>query len=136
MSIVYGSGGADELAQDMNCIGDVGPSDGKIDQAPNKMTIASRIRQWNPVIRTQLQVKLHGSVHCAGVRESSPSQQIRSVTLLRKLKTSGRRSNLETQKVAQLAKISHLKLLLKVMLDEGHMKKIITSNNHIIHIKQ
>ena len=68
--------------------------------------------------------------------ESERAARANSVTLLGELKTSIRRSNFEAQKVTQLAKISHLKLLLKVMLDEGHMRRIIASNNHIIHIKQ
>ena len=56
--------------------------------------------------------------------------------LLGELKTPVSVSNLKTQEIIQLAKISHLKLLLKMMLDEGYMRVIITSNNHIVHIKQ
>ena len=68
--------------------------------------------------------------------ESDPSQEIRGVASLGELIPVGSGSDLHAQKIAQLAKISHLKLLLKVMLDEGHMRRIITSNDHIIHIEQ
>ena len=70
------------------------------------------------------------------VTQSSSSQEICGVLLLRKAETIGGISDLDPQEVTQPTKISHLKLLLKVMLDEFHMRRVITSDNHIVHIEQ
>ena len=79
-------------------------------------------------------IKFNRSVNSLAINESSSRQKFRSILGLSNIKTIYGMNDFKTQKVAEMSKIFHLKLLTKKILEFLNATVVITSYNHIIHI--
>jgi predicted RNA-binding protein YlxR (DUF448 family) len=132
MTIVNRGGNRNKLTQNMNRIGYIGPSDSKIDKAPNKMAISRGIRKRVTIRSTKLDIELHRSLNSALITKSSTSKKILDILFLGDIKAIRSGGNLNPKKVAKRTKISHRELLTKTGLNKGNILRIISSNDHII----
>ena len=83
-----------------------------------------------------MRIKLNWSVNSFVVSESSSRQKVRSILGLSNIKTIYGMSDFKTQEIAEMSKIFHLKLLIEKILEFLNATEVITSYDHIIHIKE
>jgi hypothetical protein len=100
------------------------------------MMIVSRIRERLTIGGTKVNIKLHGSLNCAMISESSTIKKIMDVLFLGQLETLRCRENLNPKKVTKRTKIRHQKLLTETRLHKGYILRIFSRNDHIINIKK
>ena len=81
-----------------------------------------------------MHIKLNWSVNSLAINESSSRQKFRGILGLSNIKSICRMSDFKTQEVVEMSKIFHLKLLIEKNLEFLNATKVITSNDHIIHI--
>jgi hypothetical protein len=136
MTIVNRCGSRDKLTQNMDRIGYIGASDSKIDKAPNKITIACRIRERITIRSAKLDIELHRSLNNMLITKSSTSKKILDVFFLGDIKTIRSGGNLNPKKVAKRTKISHKKILMKAGLNKGNILRVIAGDDHVINIEK
>ena len=81
-----------------------------------------------------MHIKFNESVNSLAVSESNSRQKVKSILDLSNIKTICGMSNFKTQKIAEMSKIFHLKLLTEKILEFLNATKVITSYDHVIHI--
>ena len=111
-------------------------SDPKVDKAPDKMAVASGILKRLTISRPKVNTKLHRSIHHTLIRETSASKDILSVILLGEIVALERRSDLNPKEVTKRTQIRHQELLTEMLLHKGNVLRVISSNDHIIHIEK
>jgi hypothetical protein len=136
MTIVNRCGSRNKLTQNMDRIGYIRASDSKIDTAPNKMTIACRIRKGITIRSTKLDIELHRSLNNALVTKSSTRKKILDILFLGDIKTIRSRGNLNPKKVEKRTKISHKKILTKAGLNKRNILRVIAGDDHVINIEE
>ena len=83
-----------------------------------------------------MRIKLNWSVKSLAIGESSSRQEFKGILGLSNIKFICRMSDFKTQKVVEMSKIFHLKLLTKKILEFLNTTEVITSYDHIIHIQE
>ena len=82
-----------------------------------------------------MRIKLDWSVNSLAISESNSRQEFSGILDLSNIKSICRMSDFKTQKVAEMSKIFHLKLLTEKILEFLNATEVITSYDHIIHIQ-
>jgi hypothetical protein len=112
MTIVDLNGSRNKLTQNMYRIWNVISSDIKVNKTPYNMTITSRILKKLTISGCKVNIELHGSLSSLVISKRSSIEKI-----------------LET-------KIRHKKLITKTSLNKSNVLRVITSDDHVIHIKK
>jgi hypothetical protein len=99
------------------------------------MTITSRILKRLTISRRKVNIELHGSLSSQVISKRSSIEKILNILLLRQ-KEPLRCGDLNPKKVPQRTKVRHKKLITKMSLNKGNVLKIITSDDHIVHVKE
>jgi hypothetical protein len=70
------------------------------------------------------------------ISKRSTIKKILNILLLRQKKTLKRGGDLNPKKVPQRVKIRHKKLITKMSLDKSNILSVITSDDHVVHVKK
>jgi hypothetical protein len=87
------------------------------------------------ISRCKMNIELHGSLSSPMISKRSSIEKILNILLLRQ-KTLRCRGDLNPKKVPQRTKIRHKKLITKMSLNKGNVLRVITSDDHVIHVKK
>jgi hypothetical protein len=99
------------------------------------MTIAGRILKRFTISGHKVNIELHGSLSSPVLSKRSTIKKILNILLLRQ-KEPLTRGDLNPKKVPQRTKIRHKKLITKTSLDKSNILRDITSDNHVVHVKE
>jgi hypothetical protein len=80
-------------------------------------------------------IELHESLSSPVISKRSTIKKIMNILLL-KQKEPRRGGDLNPKKVPQRVKIRHKKLITKTSLDKSNILRVITSDDHAIHVKK
>jgi hypothetical protein len=116
-------------------IWNVRSSDTKINKTPYNVTITSRIFKRLTISRCKVNIELHRSLSSPVISKRSSIEKILNILLLRQ-KEPLRYGDLNPKKVAQRMKIRHKKWITKTSLNKGNVLRVITSDDHIIHVRE
>ena len=83
-----------------------------------------------------MRIKLNWSVHSLAISKSNSRQEFRGILGLSNIKFICRMSDFKTQKLVEMSKIFHLKLMIEKILEFLNATNVITSYDHIIHIQE
>jgi hypothetical protein len=111
-------------------------SDTKVNKTPYNMTIASRILKRFTISGHKVNIELYGSLSSPVISKRSTIKKILNILLLRQKEPLRRGGDLNPKKVPQMTKIRHKKLITKTSLDKSNILRVITSDDHIVHIKK
>jgi hypothetical protein len=100
------------------------------------MMITSRILKRFTIIGHKVNIELHGSFSSPVISKRSTIKKILNILLLRQKEPLRRGGDLNTKKVSQRVKIRHKKLITKMSLDKSNILRVITSDDHVVHIKK
>jgi hypothetical protein len=100
------------------------------------MTIASRILKRFTISGHKVNIELHGSLSSSVISKRNMIKKIINILLLRQKEPLRRGGDLNPKKVPQRTKIRHKKLITKTSLDESNILRVITSDDHVIHVKK
>ena len=81
-----------------------------------------------------MRIKFNWSVNSLAISESNLRQKFKGILGLSNIKSIYRMCDLKTQKVVEMSKIFHLKLLTEKILEFLNATEVITGYDHIIHI--
>ena len=81
-------------------------------------------------------IKFNWSVNSLAISESNLRQKFKGILGLSNIKSIYRMCDLKTQKVVEMSKIFHLKLLTEKILEFLNATEVITGYDHIIHIQE
>ena len=109
-------------------------SNSEINYVANQTSVKKGIRQLFSSYGSQMRIKFNYSVNSLAISESNLRQKFKSILSLSNIKFIHGMSDFKTQKVVEMSKIFHLKLLTKNILEFLNATKVITSYDHIIHI--
>jgi hypothetical protein len=84
----------------------------------------------------KVNIELHGSLSSLVINKRSTIKKILNILLLRQKEPLRRGGDLNPKKVPQMAKIRHKKLITKMSLDKSNILRVITSDNHVVHVKK
>jgi hypothetical protein len=112
------------------------PSNTKINKTPYNVTITSRILKRLTISGFKVNIKFHGSLSSPVISKRSLIKKILNILLLRQKEPLIRRGDLNPKEAPQRTKIKHKKLITKTGLNKGNVLRIITSDDHVIHIKK
>jgi hypothetical protein len=96
----------------------------------------SRILKRFTISGHKVNIKLHGSLNSPMISKRSTIKKIMNIFLLRQKEPLSRGGDLNLKKVPQRAKIRHKKLIVKTSLDKSNILRVITSDDHVIHVKE
>jgi hypothetical protein len=99
------------------------------------MTITSRILKRLTISRCKVNIELHESLSGPVISKRSSIEKILNILLLRQKEPLRCGGGLNSKKVLQRTKIRHKKLITKTSLNKGNVLRIITSDDHVVHIK-
>jgi hypothetical protein len=99
------------------------------------MTITSRILQRFTISGHKVNIELHESLSRPMISKRSTITKILNILLLRQKEPLRRGGDLNPKKVPQRTKITHKKLITKSSLNKSNILKVITSDDHVIHVK-
>jgi hypothetical protein len=97
------------------------------------MTITSRILKKFIISGHKVNIELHGSLSSPVISKRSTIKKILNIHLLRQKEPIKRGGDL---KVPQMTKIRHKKLITKMSLDKSNILRVITSDDHVVHVKK
>jgi hypothetical protein len=100
------------------------------------MTIASRILKRFTISGQKVNIELHGSLGSPMISKRSTIKKILNILLLRQKEPLRRVGDLNVKKVPQRTKIRHKKLITKTSLDKSNILRVITSDDHVVHVKK
>jgi hypothetical protein len=100
------------------------------------MTITSRILKRFIISGHKVNIKLHGSLNSPVISKRSTIKKILNILFLRQKEPLRRGGDLNLKKIPQRTKIRHKKLITKTSLDKSNILSVITSDNHVIHVKE
>jgi hypothetical protein len=100
------------------------------------MTITSRILKRFTISGHKVNIELHGSLSSPVISKRSTIKKILNILFLRQKEPFRRGGDLNPKKVLQRAKIRHKKLITKMSLNKSNILRVITSEDHVIHVKK
>jgi hypothetical protein len=100
------------------------------------MTITSRILKRLTISGCKVNIELHGSLSSLMISKRTSVEKILYILLLRQKEPLRRGGDLNPKKVPQRTKIRHKKLITKTSLNKGNALRVITSDDHVIHVKK
>jgi hypothetical protein len=100
------------------------------------MTIMSRILKRLTISECKVNIELHGSLSSPVISKRSSIEKILNILLLRQKEPLKRGGDLNPKKVPQRTKIRYKKLITKMSFNKGNVLRVITSDDHVIHIKK
>jgi hypothetical protein len=130
------SGSRNKLTQNMYRIRNVRSSDTKVNKTPYNVTIMSRILKRLTISRCKVNIELHGSLSGPVISKRSLIDKILNIILLRQKEPLRCGGDLNPKKVPQRTKIRHKKLITKMSLNKGNVLRVITSDDHVVHVKK
>jgi hypothetical protein len=136
MTIVDLSRNRNKLTQNINRIWNVRYSDTKVNKTHYNVTITSRILNRLTITGCKVNIELHGSLSSPMISKRSSIEKIINILLLGQKESLRRGGDPNPKKVPQRTKIRHKKLVTKTSLNKGNVLKVITSDDHVIHIKK
>jgi hypothetical protein len=136
MTVVDTSGGGHELTQGVNNIINVRTSDAEIDKATDEVTIVSGILKRDIICGMKTGVKLHRSVHRVVISKTNMIKKIINVLSLGEVVAVGCGGDLNPKNVAKRAQVGHVNLFTEKSLNKGNILRIISRDEHIIHIEK
>jgi hypothetical protein len=98
--------------------------------------ITSRIRKRLTISGCKVNIELHGSLSSLVISKRSSIEKILNILLLRQEEPLRCGGDLNRKKVPQLTNIRHKKLITKMSLNKGNVLKVITSDDHVVHVKK
>jgi hypothetical protein len=99
------------------------------------MTMTSRILKRLTISRCKMNIELHRSLSSPVISKRSSIEKIMNILLLRQKEPLGCGGDLNPKKVPQWTKIRHKKLITKTRLNKGNVVRVITSDDHVVHVK-
>jgi hypothetical protein len=111
-------------------------SDTKVNKTSYNMTIVSRILKRFTISGHKLNIELHGSLSSPVISKRSTIKKILNILLLRQKEPLRHGGDINPKKVPQRTKIIHKKLITKMTLDKSNILRVITSDDHVIHVKK
>jgi hypothetical protein len=84
----------------------------------------------------KVNIELHGSLSSPVISERSSIEKILNILLLRQKEPFGRGADLNFKKVTHRIKIRHKKLITKTNLNKSNVLRVITSDDHVVHVKK
>jgi hypothetical protein len=136
VTIVDLSGSRNKLIPNMYRVWNVGSSDIKVNKTPYNMTITSRILRRFTISGHKVNIEPHGSLSRPMINKRSTIKKILNILLLRQKEPLRREGDLNPKKVPQRIKIKHKKLITKTSLNKSNILRVITSDDHVIHVKK
>jgi hypothetical protein len=136
MTIVDLSGSRNKLTQNMYRLWNVRPSDTKVNKTPNNVMIMSRILKRLTISGFKVNIKLHGSLSSPVISKRSLIKKIWKRLFLRQKEPLRHGGDLNPKKIPQRTNIRRKKLITKMSLNKGNVLRVITSDDHVINIKQ
>jgi hypothetical protein len=100
------------------------------------VTITSRILKRFTISGHKVNIELHGSLSSSVISKRSVIKKILNILLLIQKEPLRCGGNLNPKKVPQRTKIKHKKLITKMSLNKGNILRVITSDDHVVHIKK
>jgi hypothetical protein len=97
--------------------------------------ITGRILKRLTISGCKVNIELHGSLSSLVISKRSSIEKILNILLLRQ-EESLRRGDLNPKEVPQRTKIRHKKLITKMSLNKGNVLRVITGDDHVIHVKK
>jgi hypothetical protein len=98
------------------------------------MTITSRILKRLTISGHKVNIELHKSLSSPVISKRSTIKKILNILLLKQKEPL--RRDLNPKKVPQRTKIRHKKLITKTSLDKSNIFRVITSDDHVVHVKK
>jgi hypothetical protein len=83
-----------------------------------------------------LNIELQGSFSSPVISKRSSIEKILNILLLRQKEPLRCGGDLNPKKVPQRIKIRHKKLITKMSLNKGNVLRVITSDDHVVHVKK
>jgi hypothetical protein len=93
------------------------------------MTITSRILKRFTISGHKVNIELHGSLSSPVISKRSTIKKILNILLLRQKEPLRRGGDLNPE-------IIHKKLITKMSLDKSNILRVITSDDHVVHVKE
>jgi hypothetical protein len=109
--------------------------DTKVNKTPYNVTITSRIFKRLTISGCKVNIDLHRSLSSPVISKRSSIEKILNILLLRQKEPLGHR-DLNPKEVPLMTKIGYKKLITKTGLNKGNILRVITSDDHVIHIKE
>jgi hypothetical protein len=88
------------------------------------------------ISRCKMNIKLHGCFSSPVINKRSSIEKILNILLLRQKESLMCWGDLNPKKVPQMTKIRHKKLITKMCLNKINVLKVITSYDHVVHVKE
>jgi hypothetical protein len=99
------------------------------------MMIMSRILKRLTISGCKVNIKLHGSLSGLVISKRGSIEKILNILFLRQ-KEPLRSGDLNPKEVPQRIKIRQKKLINKMSLNKGNVLRVITSDDHVIYVKE
>jgi hypothetical protein len=100
------------------------------------MTITSRILKRFTISGHKVNIELHGSLSSPVISKRSMIKKILNIILLRQKEPLSHGGDLNPKKVPQRTKIRHKKLIIKTSINKINILRVITSDDHVVHVKK
>jgi hypothetical protein len=136
LTIVDLSGSRNKLTQNMYRIWNVRSSNTKVDKTPYNVTITSRILERLTISGCKVNIELHGSFSSPMISKRSVIKKILNILLLRQKEPLMCGGDLNPKEVSQRTKIRHKEPITKTSLNKSNVLRVITNDDHVIHIKK
>jgi hypothetical protein len=98
--------------------------------------IMSRILKRLTISGCKVNIELHGSLRNPVISKRSSTKKILNILLLRQKEPLMYGGDLNPKEVPQGTKIRHKKLITKASLNKGNVLRVITSDDHVIHVNK
>jgi hypothetical protein len=98
--------------------------------------IMSKIFKMLTINECKVNIELHGSLSSLIISKRSSIEKILNILLLRQKEPLRREENFNPKKVPQQTNIRYKKLIIKMRLNKDNVFRVITSDNHVIHINK
>jgi hypothetical protein len=96
----------------------------------------SRILKRLIISGCKVNIELHGSLSHPVISKRRSIEKIQNILLLRQKEPLRHGGDLNPKEVPQRTKIRHKKLVTKTSLNKGNVLRVITSDDHSIHVKK
>jgi predicted RNA-binding protein YlxR (DUF448 family) len=100
------------------------------------MMITSRILKRFTISGHKVNIEIHGSLSSPVISKRSTIKKILNILLLRQKEPLRCGGDLNPKKVPQRTNIRHKKLITKMSLDKSNILRVITSDDHVVHVKK
>jgi hypothetical protein len=111
-------------------------SDTKVNKTPYNVMITSSILKRLTISGCKVNIELYGSLSSPVISKRSTIEKILNILLLRQKESLRCGGDLNPKEVPQRTKIRHKKLIPKTSLNKGNALRVITNDDHVVHIKE